>query len=93
MIHDVDHSGVPNAQLMIENPQLAQFYKNKSVAEQNSVDVAWYLLFEGNYPDLRAAIYSTNEEKSRFRQVRLIEYLSHDGKTVIECTVTLLIRP
>ena len=69
LIHDVDHSGVPNAQLMVENPQLAQFYRNKSVAEQNSVDIAWYLLFEGNYPDLRASIYSTNEEKSRFRQV------------------------
>ncbi len=29
LIHDVDHSGVPNSQLIAENPQLAAFYKNK----------------------------------------------------------------
>ena len=41
LIHDVDHTGVSNAQLVKERAQLALEYKNKSVAEQNSVDVAW----------------------------------------------------
>eukprot|EP00980_Cylindrotheca_fusiformis_P021261 scaffold8180_cov87-Cylindrotheca_fusiformis.AAC.1 len=40
IIHDVDHPGVPNAQLVKEKTRNAQIYK-KSVAEQNSVDLAW----------------------------------------------------
>jgi hypothetical protein len=36
LIHDVDHSGVPNGQLAVENPELAQLYKNQSIAEQVS---------------------------------------------------------
>jgi hypothetical protein len=35
LIHDCDHSGVPNAQLVIEGAEVANYYKNKSVAEQN----------------------------------------------------------
>lgn len=38
LIHDVDHSGVPNAQLVKEHTSLAAAYNNKSVAEQNSVE-------------------------------------------------------
>jgi len=56
LIHDVDHQGVPNAQLVSENTEIAQIYKNKSVAEQNSVDIAWDLLMEPSYKDLRDAI-------------------------------------
>ena len=44
LIHDVDHPGVPNTQLIKENAKVAGFYRNKSVAEQNSVDLAWDLL-------------------------------------------------
>jgi hypothetical protein len=35
IIHDVDHPGVPNAQLVKEKSMLAQSYNNASVAEQN----------------------------------------------------------
>jgi hypothetical protein len=35
LIHDVDHIGLPNAQLVKENVEIANIYKNKSVAEQN----------------------------------------------------------
>jgi hypothetical protein len=35
IIHDVDHTGVQNPQLIKENPALASMYKGKSVAEQN----------------------------------------------------------
>ena len=38
LIHDVDHSGAPNTVLVIENPELANRYHDKSVAEQNSLD-------------------------------------------------------
>ena len=37
LIHDVDHAGVSNARLIVENPGLGKAYKAKSVAEQNSV--------------------------------------------------------
>jgi class 3 adenylate cyclase len=69
LIHDVDHLGVPNAQLVHEGSLLAQMYHNKSVAEQHSVDLAWHLLMEPSYRDLRSCIYQTSEERIRFRHL------------------------
>lgn len=69
MIHDVDHQGVPNMQLEKENHELSTLYNHKSSAEQNSVDVAWTLLMEDAYKDLRRVIYSTKDELKRFRQL------------------------
>ena len=40
-IHDVDHLGVPNAVLVKERHEKAIKYQNISVAEQNSVDIAF----------------------------------------------------
>lgn len=40
LIHDVDHRGVPNFVLSKEDPNLAKVYQNKSIAEQNSIDVS-----------------------------------------------------
>eukprot|EP00980_Cylindrotheca_fusiformis_P017835 scaffold5650_cov121-Cylindrotheca_fusiformis.AAC.3 len=68
IIHDVDHPGVPNAQLVKEKSQCAQIYK-KSVAEQKSVDIAWEMLMEDGYADLRACIYQTEDDLRRFRQL------------------------
>ncbi|KAL3937630.1 MAG: hypothetical protein SGBAC_007304 [Bacillariaceae sp.] len=69
IIHDADHPGVPNSQLVEENTRCAQVYKNKSVAEQNSVDLAWEIFMRNEYKDLRACIYQTEEELRRFRQL------------------------
>ena len=44
LVHDADHVGVPNMTLMKEKPRIAALYRNKSCAEQNSVDLAWNLL-------------------------------------------------
>jgi hypothetical protein len=68
IIHDVDHPGVPNAQLVKENTRNAQIYK-KSVAEQNSVKLGWEMLMQGEYEALRACIYQTEEDLKRFRQL------------------------
>ena len=46
LIHDMDHQGISNNQLIKEESPLAEKYKNKSIAEQNSVDLAWDLLME-----------------------------------------------
>jgi len=69
LIHDVDHPGVPNMQLIKEQTSLAAVYRNKSIAEQNSVDLAWDLLMDDAYSDLRRVIYITKTEFLRFRQL------------------------
>lgn len=69
IIHDVDHQGVSNQQLIAEGSELASAYDNKSVAEQNSIDLAWDLLMEESYEDLRACIFPTQEDHDRFRSL------------------------
>ena len=69
LIHDVDHTGVPNTQLVKEHQSIAAVYRNQSIAEQNSVDLSWNLLMDDSFKDLRALIYSTEEEHKRFRQL------------------------
>jgi len=69
LIHDVDHTGVPNSTLVQENSKISALYKGKSVAEQNSVDLSWDLLLDDSYSELRASIYSTDSELKRFRQL------------------------
>ena len=78
LIHDVDHTGVPNAVLIKENASIAKQYRNKSVAEQNSVDLAWNLLEELRFKELRNSIYSTGEELQRFRQLVVNSVMATD---------------
>lgn len=78
LIHDVDHVGVPNFILMNENLELGRKYKNKSVAEQNSVDLAWALLMEPRFLELRKCIYHDVSELSRFRQLVVNTLLATD---------------
>ena len=78
LIHDLDHPGVPNGQLVEEQTDLATLYKNKSVAEQNSVDLAWNLFMEPRFKDLRATIYTTREERERFRQLVVNSVMATD---------------
>lgn len=78
MLHDVDHLGVPNTQLVKEGISLAGLYKNKSVAEQNSIDLAWALLMEERFEPFRKAIYSTTSELKRFRQLVVNTILATD---------------
>jgi len=69
IIHDLDHPGVTNAQLVKEKTPMSSKYKEKSVAEQNSVDLAWEMLMRPRYENLRACIYSSEDELKRFRQL------------------------
>jgi 3'5'-cyclic nucleotide phosphodiesterase len=78
LIHDVDHSGVPNTQLVSENIELAERYHSKSVAEQNSIDLAWNLLMQPQYMELLCTICSTNAEFLRFRQLVVNSVLATD---------------
>jgi hypothetical protein len=78
LIHDVDHVGVPNFLLVEENAGLATMYKNKSVAEQNSVDLAWQTLMEPSFADLRNCIYDDTADLKRFRQLLVNTVLATD---------------
>lgn len=68
LIHDVDHTGLTNAELNAMNTPESVRYRHQSVAEQNSVDIAWAILMESKYRELRACIYSNKEELYHFRQ-------------------------
>eukprot|EP00977_Amphora_coffeiformis_P024507 scaffold16062_cov133-Amphora_coffeaeformis.AAC.1 len=78
LIHDVDHTGLPNATLVAEKDLRATFYRNQSVAEQNSVDVAWSVLMEDEFSALRACIYTNEEELRRFRTLVVNAVLATD---------------
>lgn len=56
-------------QLAKEDEQMAALYNNKSIAEQNSLDLAWDLLMKDRYAKLRAALFVSRAEMMRFRQV------------------------
>lgn len=78
LVHDVGHTGIPNAQLVKEKDPLAVRFKNQSVAEQFAVAKAWEILMKKRYTDLRKAIYTTNVERKRFRQVLVNAVLATD---------------
>lgn len=78
LVHDVDHTGVPNGQLAKENPDMAIVYRNQSVAEQNSVDLAWELFMDPRYKELQDCIAANDEERKRFRQLVINSVLATD---------------
>ncbi|CAJ1931014.1 unnamed protein product [Cylindrotheca closterium] len=78
LIHDVDHAGVPNSQLTKEKSIIADSYKGKSVAEQNSIEIAWNLLMEPCYKELREILFTTAEEVGRFRRLVVIFVMATD---------------
>ena len=73
-----DHLGVTNTQLVLEQPELAKMYKNKSVAEQHSVDLSWRLLMQPFYQNLQQAIFATPDEYVRFRQLVVNSVMATD---------------
>lgn len=76
----LEHPPFPQQpQLIKEGNRLAEVYKNKSVAEQNSVDLAWDLLMDEGFKELRAVIYTTDEEMNHFRQL-LVQLVMATGK-------------
>ena len=66
--------GVSNAILLTEDPKLAAKYKQKSLAEQKSVDIAFNLLMQPEYENVRHYIYTNEKQLMQFRQVRKLDY-------------------
>ena len=54
---------------MNEDKALADKYKNKSIAEQNSLDIAWEILQRPQFDNLRRALFASQEDILRFRQL------------------------
>jgi class 3 adenylate cyclase len=69
LIHDADHPGVPNSQLVYEGTEMSETYKGKSIAEQNSINLAWSILLQDKYTELRKTICKSQAEATRFRQL------------------------
>jgi len=66
LIHDVEHKGLPNSQLVKEMDKLSSMYPTKSIAEQHSITVGLSLLSENRFKDLKRAIYVNKEECVKF---------------------------
>ena len=69
---------MPNAQLVKEKSHNAIKYQGKSVAEQNSVDLAWGLLLKDDYKELRQAICGDEKDWTRFRQLVVNSVMATD---------------
>jgi 3'5'-cyclic nucleotide phosphodiesterase len=78
LIHDVDHRGVSNTQLIVEEKEMGEKYRGKSVAECNSLDIAWELLMSDPFENLRSTLFSSEAELQRFRQVIVNVVLATD---------------
>jgi hypothetical protein len=78
LIHDVDHRGCSNMQLIQEEESLGILYRNKSVAEQNSVYMSWNLLMDDSFDQLRHVIFGNQCELLRFREFVVNSVLATD---------------
>lgn len=63
---------------MKEKSPLAALYKEKSVAEQNSVSLAWQLLMQPEFGKFRSIIAPNSGEMARFRQLVINTVLATD---------------
>jgi 3'5'-cyclic nucleotide phosphodiesterase len=78
LVHDLDHFGVPNTQLVKEKADLAEQYGYRSVAEQHSLDLAWDLFMCEKYDELRSIVCPTSSELRRLREIVVNAVLATD---------------
>ncbi len=81
LIHDVDHAGVSNDQLITEGARIAKIYKNKSVAENHSYHLAWGYLMQPEFENLVACICGgeiSQTELDRFSNILQSAVLATD---------------
>eukprot|EP00574_Skeletonema_japonicum_P005185 CAMPEP_0201717852 /NCGR_PEP_ID=MMETSP0593-20130828/3532_1 /ASSEMBLY_ACC=CAM_ASM_000672 /TAXON_ID=267983 /ORGANISM="Skeletonema japonicum, Strain CCMP2506" /LENGTH=499 /DNA_ID=CAMNT_0048208027 /DNA_START=168 /DNA_END=1663 /DNA_ORIENTATION=- len=60
LVHDVDHTGISNRQLVLESDDLAILYNDQSVAEQRSLAIAFSVLKRGEFNELRKVLFEAN---------------------------------
>jgi hypothetical protein len=69
---------VPNARLAEEKPDFAAKYNNKSIAENNSIDVAWNLLLQPEYGVFRNCLAPTKADLDKFHETVINATLATD---------------
>ncbi len=95
LVHDVEHKGIGNKQLVDENDPLALKYKGKSVAENNSFDFSTDLFQEDEFQNLRKCIFGESDDGQSDRDIEsnksLFYQISHDVvlSTDISCPTRL----
>lgn len=67
LIHDVQHKGIPNRQLALEDDELAIKYNDQSVAENQSLYIGFAELLKSDYEKLRSVVFPMQEDYRRFR--------------------------
>ena len=70
LIHDVDHLGIPNAQLVQENHPLAIQYNDQSIAEQRSLFLGFNELLKPDYEHLRTVMFPFTFGGDGYRRFR-----------------------
>ena len=84
-----DHSGVSNAQLVKESVPIASKYKERSVAEQNSLDLSWNLLMSPKYKTLRSVLLPQESDMVRFRQLVVNSVMATGKRKELNCSGSL----
>jgi 3'5'-cyclic nucleotide phosphodiesterase len=67
LIHDVEHLGIPNRQLAVEDDSLALLYNDQSIAEMRSLCIGFSTLLKPDYESLRKIIFPFKQDYLRFR--------------------------
>jgi hypothetical protein len=67
LIHDVQHCGIPNRQLALEDDELAIKYNDQSIAENQSLFIAFSEFLKNDYDKLHSVVFPKSEDYRRFR--------------------------
>lgn len=57
LLHDVEHQGIPNRQLAVEDDRLAVLYNDQSIAEQWSLYIAFSEFLQSDYVEFRETLF------------------------------------
>lgn len=69
LIHDVDHQGISNLQLVEEEDELAIRYNDQSVAEQQSLAIAFQTLGQPKFAKLKKSLFPNTTNYKFFRKL------------------------
>ena len=74
LVHDVEHTGVCNRQLVLESDELALLYNDQSVAEQRSLSIAFKVINKEKYKSMRKAMFgdSVDGDEEKYREFRKV---------------------
>jgi len=67
LFHDVDHRGLPNRQLALEDEDLAIKYNDQSIMENESLFIGLSELLQKKYSKFRNVIFPEQQDYRRFR--------------------------